>query len=417
MMTVITTVHGTFAKQAAWAQPNSALGQYLTLHLGGSVRISPFNWSGRNSFESRDEAARRLREHLEAIGRAEPDSRQFVVAHSHGGNVALLAAAKGMLSKPVAGIVCLSTPFLQAWPRHLGAARIMSAAAGVVLFFPNLLYFTLRDRVESAYLVASIVLVATAIIYVFMKAVTPLPDDGAPRWVLPEVDPHRLLILRAAADEASAALGAATLASSLVARFWALTAVGAPLWIHALGEDRTNQARQTRHSLPRRVHGLCVMSLFVLGIVLCVLSVLPIEPTWVTRNQATAVLVGAFVLNLPLAWRKLLLIAVLAPLWWLSLPLAGPVLLVLAVFALSFGSSLALRHFLWVVSAEPTPPGVWMTVQLDPESTPRGFRGLMHSSLYDDSRAHSVIAHWIKKQVVESPAAQRGEGRAPGLNA
>ncbi|SDR60968.1 esterase/lipase family protein [Paraburkholderia tuberum] len=413
MTTVITTVHGTFARQAAWAQPDSPLSQYLTAHLGGAVRIAPFDWSGRNSFEARDDAAKRLGDHLEAIGRAEPDSRQFVVAHSHGGNVALLAAANGRLSKPVAGIVCLSTPFLQAWPRHLGAARIVSAAAGIVLLFANLLFLMLRHRVGSSLLMACVVVTAIPTIYIFIKAAATLTDNDKPRWVLPEMDPHRMLILRAAADEASAALGAATLASSLVARFWALTSVGAPLWMRALEQDEADRARQTRYSWLRRVHGLSVMCLFVLGIVLCVLSLLPIDPPWVTRNQATAVLVASFVLNLLFAWRKVLAIAVLAPLWWLSMLLAGPVLLLLSVFAMSFGSSLALRHFLWIVSAETTPPGVWMTVQLDPESTPRGFRGLMHSSLYDDPRAHSVIAHWMKKQTGVSPAAERRVGPAP----
>jgi hypothetical protein len=293
----------------------------------------------------------------------------------------------------------------------------VSAAAGIVLLFANLLYLMLRDRVESSLLMVGVVVAAIPTIYIFMKAAAPLADNDKPRWVLPEMDPHRMFILRAAADEASAALGAATLASSLVASFWALTSVGAPLWMRALEQDEADMARQTRYSWPRRVHGLSVMGLFVLGIVLCLLSLLPIEPPWVTRNQAIAVLVASFVLNLPLTWRKVLAVAVLAPLWWLSMLLAGPVLLVLSVFAISFGSSLALRHFLWIVSAEPTPPGAWMTVQLDPENTPQAFRGLMHSSLYDDPRAHSVIAHWMKNQMGILPAAERGERTTPRFEA
>ncbi len=404
MATVITTVHGTFARQAPWARPDSPLSQYLTAHLGGAVRIAPFEWSGRNSFKARDDAAKRLRDHLEAICSSEPDSRQFVVAHSHGGNVALLAAATGRLPKPLEGIVCLSTPFLQSWPRHLGTARIVSAAAGIVLLFANLLTLMLRHRVKLLWVYILVAAIPTLVFV--MRAAARWAKNDKPPWVLPEMDPHRMLILRAAGDEASAALGAASLVSSLVARFWALTSVGAPLWMRALEQDKADRARQTRYSWPRLVHSLSVIGLFVLGIVLLVVSLLPAERPWVTGNQATAVLVTAFVLNLPFTWRKVLALAVLAPLWWLSMLLGGPVLLVLSVFALSFGSSVALRNVLWIVSAEPTPPGVWITVQLDPDSTPRGFRGLMHSSLYDDPRAHSVIAHWMKQRMGTSPAAE-----------
>jgi hypothetical protein len=60
----------------------------------------------------------------------------------------------------------------------------------------------------------------------------------------------------------------------------------------------------------------------------------------------------------------------------------GPVLLILAFFALFFGPSLALQHLFWQVSAEATPPGVWMTVQLDPAGPGAEKPGLMHGSLY-----------------------------------
>src|SRR4051812_33993109 len=160
MTTVVTTIHGTFAKRAVWTGPDSPLSQYLRTHVSGPVRIAPFEWSGRNSFEARSDAARRLREHLEAIARAEPDSRQFVVAHSHGGNVALLAAGDGILTSPVAGIVCLSTPFLQAWPRALGAARVVTAAAGTLLLIANLLYLFLRGQFDHSILAASIAVAA-----------------------------------------------------------------------------------------------------------------------------------------------------------------------------------------------------------------------------------------------------------------
>ena len=198
--------------------------------------------------------------------------------------------------------------------------------------------------------------------------------------------------------EASAVLGTATLVSSMVTRLWSLTSVGTPLWIRALEQEKADAAALSRYSWPRRIYALCVLGLFVLGIVLSVLGMSQIGPPWVPARDGVA-LVASFLPNLVFAWRKALAIVVLGPLWWFSMLVVGPVLLLLCLFAMSFGPSLALRHLLWPVSAEPTPPGVWMTVQLDPVLTPRGFRGLMHSSLYDDPRAHSVIAHWLEKRM------------------
>ena len=410
MTVVITTVHGTFAKRAAWAQPESRLNQYLAAHLGDAVRIAPFAWSARNSFEARDAAANELREHFESIERNDPETYQFVLAHSHGGNVALFAAANAKLSKPIGGIVCLSTPFLQSWPRDLGLPRILTAAAGIVLLLANLIYFLLRDYVDRSALWISLTVIAMPTIYVVQKVAARLVKDDKPRWVLPKVDPLRVLILRAAGDEASAALGAATLASNLVAKFWGLTSVGAPLWERALKEDEADRAKKVAYSRPRRIHALIVMGLLVLGIILLILTLLPLNLQW-TNKWAGVCLIGSFVLNLTVHWRKglltILAFAVLAPLWWLSMILTVPVLLILCVFAVAFGPSLALRHFLWIVSAEPTPPGTWITVQLNPETRRATFGGLMHNSLYDDTRAHTIIADWMVDRLTGSSVAQQ----------
>ena len=356
MAVVITTVHGTFAKGAAWAQPESPLSQYLTGHVGSACRIAPFDWSARNSFEARDAAANRLREHLEAIDRDEPDSHQFVVAHSHGGNVALIASASAQLSKPIEGLVCLSTPFLQSWPRDIGLARILTAAAGIVLLLANVLYFLLRDHVAGSTLWVCLFAFFAPTIYFSQKTAARFVRDDKPRWVLPEMEPDRVFIVRAAGDEASAALGAATLASNLVAKFWALTSVGAQLWERALAEDATDSTKRVSYSWPRRIHALIVLGLFVLGMILFILTLLPLNLQW-TNKWAGVSLIASFVLNSAIHWRKALKVvlgfSVLAPLWWLSMILSAPVLLILCLFAVAFGPSLSLRHFLWIVSAEP----------------------------------------------------------------
>jgi len=61
-------------------------------------------------------------------------------------------------------------------------------------------------------------------------------------WSLPEFDPTRMLILRTAGDEASAALGAATLFAALVTRIWSVTAQGATRWIDSYETEKKEQA-------------------------------------------------------------------------------------------------------------------------------------------------------------------------------
>jgi hypothetical protein len=109
-------VHGTFAKGAAWATSGSDFCQNLIRELGPQTLIQSFVWSGQNSVSAREQAAVRLRRLLQQSVAAFPGVPHFVIGHSHGGNVALSAAA----SPDLAGvhIICLSTPILHAIPRR-----------------------------------------------------------------------------------------------------------------------------------------------------------------------------------------------------------------------------------------------------------------------------------------------------------
>jgi hypothetical protein len=59
------------------------------VECGGSV--TPFSWSGANSNDARDQAAKNLAKLIDTYSSS---VRIIVVAHSHGGNVALLASDK-----------------------------------------------------------------------------------------------------------------------------------------------------------------------------------------------------------------------------------------------------------------------------------------------------------------------------------
>lgn len=119
---VITLVHGTFAQDAAWALSGSPLRTHLSSKLGPKVIFAPFRWSGANSHDARITASRTLCDHLRLRFQQYPQARHFIVAHSHGGNVACYALRALDIRQRLGGIVTLGTPFLLCRPRSTPAS-------------------------------------------------------------------------------------------------------------------------------------------------------------------------------------------------------------------------------------------------------------------------------------------------------
>ncbi len=117
----ITLIHGTFARRASWTGPDGAFAQRLTETLDGATRmLPPFSWTGRNSHDERVHAADQLAAVLIAT-----DTPQFLIAHSHGGNVALQALANENARRRVMGLVCLNTPFIHVRRRDLSTFTLL----------------------------------------------------------------------------------------------------------------------------------------------------------------------------------------------------------------------------------------------------------------------------------------------------
>ena len=114
----VTLVHGTFAPNAPWTNEGSNLRKTLQERLGGAVRFTTHNWGGANSQSARLDAAKKLERHLWQQMQESPNSAHFVIAHSHGGNVALMACNSQCVAEKLKGIVCLATPFLSYKPRR-----------------------------------------------------------------------------------------------------------------------------------------------------------------------------------------------------------------------------------------------------------------------------------------------------------
>ena len=114
---VVTLVHGTFAKDAEWVQEGSTLRGEIASALGDhgcEVVFDVFKWSGRNSHKARIKAGYQLADHIRELKKRYPISKHFIVAHSHGGNVALFAHKHLEDEQHVLGIATLGTPFIYA---------------------------------------------------------------------------------------------------------------------------------------------------------------------------------------------------------------------------------------------------------------------------------------------------------------
>ena len=209
---VVTTVHGTYARHATWIEPDSKLGQALTRRFGAGVVVAPFRWDGRNNPAARTEAKDKLREHLHCMARKYKLAQHYIVAHSHGGNVALYALRDTSLRDAIAGVACLATPFLISRPRVLGSKRMAAHIAGAVGLLLLIVQFLARrwlSAIEPAWL-------RELMIFVFLLLSMVLDAALLKNWrrfaenlhealQLATLSKEGLLIIRAPGDESSAA--------------------------------------------------------------------------------------------------------------------------------------------------------------------------------------------------------------------
>src|SRR5438270_4468723 len=102
-----------------WFDDGSEFRQALEVALGDEPDqyvIRPLLWSGSNSVFARDAAESRLADELEKDLES-PDARPVVIAHSHGGNVALRALQHLRSDPSRIRVVTLATPFLRVFVR------------------------------------------------------------------------------------------------------------------------------------------------------------------------------------------------------------------------------------------------------------------------------------------------------------
>jgi len=383
---VVTLVHGTFARRADWTTESSPLCRTIRKTMHEPVRFERFLWSGWNTVTSRSKAVERLISHLAALQARWPQARHFVVGHSHGGNIAFQAMRDKAVEARIAGVVCLSTPFLWASPRNLGpVGRIALWWFPVVMAFVclvpavELLPLALQSAAGPIALI-----IAVGVGFVFSPWATKFAKTVAGALQYPDVQSRKILIVRSFGDEASAALGAAHMISWIAELLWSSTSRFLGALLSTVESWRSALARRWRLLVPACV----VLAALVIVSLATAERGSWLEVSGMLAAATLAVLIailarGGYVAE----FLGALLIAVLA----------SPSFLIMLALGIATGPELLVAALLFRVTPESTPPGggwtVWQ-VPKDPWHTAQG-AVLMHSTTYENEESLAIVSRWM----------------------
>jgi alpha-beta hydrolase superfamily lysophospholipase len=112
------------------------------------VMLERCEWSGGNGAADRKDGAAKLAACLRGNGQ-KPQEHRFIVAHSHGGNVALYALRDPEVERLVDGVVCMATPFIVARRRDLGSKGAANILAVLVFAALAFWFFILNGLLEA----------------------------------------------------------------------------------------------------------------------------------------------------------------------------------------------------------------------------------------------------------------------------
>src|SRR5437762_9800343 len=83
-------VHGTWGLETTWYMPGGDFFDALEISAKEhNATVVPFSWTGKNNIQARQKAAQNVAKLIETYDKA---TEIIVIAHSHGGNVAIIAS-------------------------------------------------------------------------------------------------------------------------------------------------------------------------------------------------------------------------------------------------------------------------------------------------------------------------------------
>jgi hypothetical protein len=398
--------------------PDSVLCRHLKASLPELREIHSFQWSGSNLQYKRALAATELLRRHEDLRRRHRHAQHFIVAHSHGGNVALEAALQDKTFRTsLRGIICLSTPFLQFSERTEIDKETLLTLALFGVYFVVLVYLlpltSWWTRTLLVFLPIGVALWMPKVLDVILGDELDSTSLRALDWG--DASPlHRrvwgerptdlnLLIIRSPGDEASSALGtlqmlgwAATRSLHLAERF-----------LGSLGFLVLERPRFRYLSLGVACIGAAFITLFVctrLGT-----SLDSFAPSWMVPDRFSEMMNIMFDWLLhPLSFAARLKPAGVVVSWLMYGFIAACVVtaivwhaitlfvLILGVFLyvlrLPFGFIQLTKVFTEAITAETCPPGEWTIFQT---SLFERTSDLSHSEPYSQPVVLRRISEWI----------------------
>jgi len=389
LQVTVTLVHGTWARNSKWPR----LEQELLRQFGlDNTLITYLPWTGGNTASARLSAAALLQSHLRSLADQRPTAKHFVVAHSHGGNIALLAMRDNQIKAALSGLVCLSTPFLLYRPLTLVPDEdLFNKAAywGIIISVATIsgLAAYLSGNGWSLLPIPVTLLVLNRLLRRWRSSARTFLDRVSP----PPLDGVRLLIVRSPSDETSLSLGALQAITRLLSALWSFVCLG---WVDH-GVDLF------RHIVANRFIGP-VVSVVAAGVFLWFMS-------------GYFYFIGSYFAHHPVDFNNrfelillspaLLFVATAVSSYFTAILLVGPLLLFTSMLLIPFGPGFALHAPFLEISVEPVPENVacevvqlgWGQRDFNPKT-----RGLQHSRTHDDPRAIAAAISWLQARTVAS---------------
>ena len=370
-------------QERLWFQPRSEFRKEVAARAGIPLRFASFRWSGSNSFTARSEASAAFRQHLELWLGREPDACHLVVAHSHGGTVTIGAAAdpNQPLSRPLAGIITMATPFvtLRLWSAGADASfRAVAASFAPYFLLGAVACLGIAIAIGGEVWSSFVALFAGTIVMILAIA-------GARKWsgrsftklhsllqtqVLRPALPCDLVVLRTPGDEASLSIAAAQVVDLVTTRLWRMLASG----VRGLLNSTVNR-------VPSFVATVAIWLLCALGYTVW---------WWLSRGEMPSVfqiiIAGPYIAGI--------IVFVLG-----AFLMVAPLLVyLLAALALALATGYETLQYMGItrVDAEPLPPASSAFAELLPLTDEQRESMTMRHSLHELAVARERVGDWIR---------------------
>jgi len=387
---IITLVHGTWGGKSQLAASDSAFCVELSKALEGDCEFQIFRWSGDNHHTARFAAGLRLRECIRETADRFPNNPHFIIAHSHGGNIAMYALRDEALASTVVGMITLATPFVHVTRRRIPPSlrdAVQFFDAGSVLLGSGILLglFSLLFQIfgppllQMIGMVGSVVALALMFASLASKRFWCASDFGnhidfEKAFALPTSLAPETLILKSAADEAHGVLSASSFISWFSNRFVGqIINIGVTIREHRAWEI-----------------------LMVAFLVMLPLGLVPVQNRLLENSDQARWLVAALIEYHRVPW--LIFSSLLAFIYLNTFVLAVMSWCASRPFGAGIGFDVPLHL---VISAEDTPPGGPWNVFSIPDSRNARVRATegwawMHSEAYAAPKAVAIISLWVK---------------------